>query len=105
MDEVLSVKIITCDYYIAQPISNLDVTYSEFRQKAVKSVPVLRIFGITKAKRKICCNIHNVFPYLFVPCPEADLDKIDPLMKEIAVVRKWDYFFSHKLFNTFILSL
>ncbi|KAG5682944.1 hypothetical protein PVAND_012261 [Polypedilum vanderplanki] len=84
MDNVLSIKIITCDYYNTAPIQNLDVTYSEFRKIDVKNVPVLRIFGITKEKLKICCNIHNVFPYLFVPCPEADLEKIDPLMKEMA---------------------
>ena len=59
-DNILSVKIVTADYYCTYPLTNLDVTHSEFRNSAVKSVPILRIFGITKDKRKICCNIHQV---------------------------------------------
>lgn len=66
MENVLSIKIITCDYYNTAPIQNLDVTYSEFRQIDVKNVPVLRIFGITKEKLKICCNIHNVNMSIFI---------------------------------------
>lgn len=61
MDKVLSVKIVTVDYYSCFPISNLDVTHSEFRNnEQIKAVTVLRVFGITKDKRKICCNIHQV---------------------------------------------
>lgn len=59
-DNILSIKIVTVDYYNTFPIPNLDVTHSEFRNSPVKSVTVLRVFGITKDKRKICCNIHQV---------------------------------------------
>jgi hypothetical protein len=60
MDNILSVKIVTVDYYNTQPIPNLDITHSEFRGNDIKSVPIIRVFGITKKKKKICMNIHNV---------------------------------------------
>lgn len=62
-DSILSIKIVTVDYYSTFPIPNLDVTHSEFRNSPVKSVTVLRVFGVTKDKRKICCNIHQVVNY------------------------------------------
>jgi hypothetical protein len=62
-DNILSIKIVTVDYYSTYPIQNLDVTHSEFRNSAIKSVTVLRVFGVTKDKRKICCNIHQVNKY------------------------------------------
>lgn len=61
MDNILSIKIVTVDYYSAYPISNLDMTNSSFRNnEPVKNCTVIRVFGITKDKRKICCNIHQV---------------------------------------------
>lgn len=59
-DNILSIKIVTVDYYSTFPIANLDVTHSEFRNSPVKTTTVLRVFGVTKDKRKICCNIHQV---------------------------------------------
>lgn len=51
---ILSIKIVSVDHYNAFPIQNLDVNYSDFRESAVKQIPVVRIFGITQNKRKIC---------------------------------------------------
>ena len=44
---MFSVRIVNADYYIASPIKDLDVCYSEFRESGVKKVPVVRIFGAT----------------------------------------------------------
>lgn len=46
---MFAVRIVTADYYLASPIKDLDVCYSEFRESDVKKVPVVRIFGATPA--------------------------------------------------------
>lgn len=58
--KMLSIKIVSVDYYLSYPVSNLDTNYSEYRGAAVKSVPVIRIFGITQNKKKIAANVHEV---------------------------------------------
>lgn len=85
IENILSIKIVSVDHYSCFPIQNLDTTHSEFRKSAVKQVPVIRIFGITQNKKKICANVHGVFPYLYVPCAETDHDKVSRLMSELAV--------------------
>lgn len=64
---MFSVRIVTADYYLAKPIKDLDVCYSEFRESDVKRVPVVRIFGATPAGQKTCLHLHGVFPYIYVP--------------------------------------
>ncbi|XP_028253994.1 DNA polymerase zeta catalytic subunit isoform X2 [Parambassis ranga] len=64
---MFSVRIVTADYYLASPIKDLDVCYSEFRENDVKKVPVVRIFGATPAGQKTCLHLHGVFPYICVP--------------------------------------
>lgn len=81
---MISIKIVSVDYYSSFPIKQLDTTYSEFRKSEVKQVPVIRIFGITKDKKKICANIHGVFPYLYIPCAETNHDKINEFMNDVA---------------------
>ncbi|TNN85427.1 DNA polymerase zeta catalytic subunit [Liparis tanakae] len=46
---MFAVRIVTADFYLATPIKDLDVCYSEFRESGVKKVPVVRIFGATPA--------------------------------------------------------
>lgn len=84
-NNILSIKIVSVDHYSCFPITNLDVTHSEFRKSAVKLVPVIRIFGITQNKKKICANVHGVFPYFYIPCAETDPEKINQLMDDLAV--------------------
>lgn len=51
----------------------------------MKQVPVIRIFGIEKnEKKKVCCNVHGVFPYLYIPCAETNPDKINQFMEDVA---------------------
>ncbi|XP_039981481.1 DNA polymerase zeta catalytic subunit isoform X2 [Xiphias gladius] len=64
---MFAVRIVTADYYLARPIKDLDVCYSEFRESDVKRVPVVRIFGATPAGQKTCLHLHGVFPYIYVP--------------------------------------
>lgn len=84
-NSILSIKIVSVDHYSCFPIQKLDVTQSEFRGSTVKQVPIIRIYGITQNKKKICANVHGVFPYLYVPCAETDHQRIDQLMKDLAV--------------------
>lgn len=64
---MFAVRIVTADYYLASPVKELDVCYSEFRESEVKRVPVVRIFGATPAGQKTCLHLHGVFPYIYVP--------------------------------------
>uniref|UniRef100_A0AAQ5YP79 DNA polymerase zeta catalytic subunit n=1 Tax=Amphiprion ocellaris TaxID=80972 RepID=A0AAQ5YP79_AMPOC len=64
---MFAVRIVTADYYVASPIKDLDVCYSEFRESDVRKVPVVRIFGATPAGQKTCLHLHGVFPYIYVP--------------------------------------
>lgn len=81
---ILSIKIVSVDHYSSFPIQNLDDTRSEFRENIVKQVPVIRIYGITQNKKKICANVHGAFPYFYIPCSETSCEKIDQLMQDIA---------------------
>ncbi|XP_022100801.1 uncharacterized protein LOC110984687 isoform X2 [Acanthaster planci] len=65
---MFSVRIVTVNHYLARPVRDLDVAYSDFRGSEVKQVPVLRIFGATPAGQKTCLHIHGVFPYIYVGC-------------------------------------
>ncbi|XP_055088091.1 DNA polymerase zeta catalytic subunit isoform X2 [Periophthalmus magnuspinnatus] len=64
---MFAVRIVTADYYLASPVKDLDVCYSEFRESEVKRVPVVRIFGATPAGQKTCLHLHGIFPYIYVP--------------------------------------
>lgn len=64
---MFAVRIVTADYYLANPVKELDVCYSEFRESDVRKVPVVRIFGATPAGQKTCLHLHGVFPYIYVP--------------------------------------
>lgn len=46
---MFAVRIVTADFYLASPIKDLDVCYSDFRESDVKKVPVVRVFGATPA--------------------------------------------------------
>ncbi|CAL9691750.1 unnamed protein product [Knipowitschia caucasica] len=64
---MFAVRIVTADYYLASPVKDLDVCYSEFRESDVRRVPVVRVFGATAAGQKTCLHLHGIFPYIYVP--------------------------------------
>ncbi|XP_033118831.1 DNA polymerase zeta catalytic subunit-like isoform X2 [Anneissia japonica] len=66
-DKMLSVRIVTADNYMAEPIPQLDITYSDFRGCEVKRVPVVRVFGATPTGQKTCLHVHGLLPYIYVP--------------------------------------
>ncbi|RLN35611.1 DNA polymerase zeta catalytic subunit isoform X2 [Panicum miliaceum] len=74
---VLSVRIVSIDYYMAPPLPGFDFSRSPFHGEEVEEVPVIRIYGSTPAGQKTCLHIHRVLPYLHVPCPEELLYHID----------------------------
>ncbi|TVU37337.1 hypothetical protein EJB05_10646 [Eragrostis curvula] len=74
---VLSVRIVTLDYYMAPPLPGFDFTRSPFHGEEVEEVPVIRIYGSTPAGQKTCLHVHQVLPYLYVPCPEELLHNIE----------------------------
>ncbi|CAL5085351.1 unnamed protein product [Urochloa decumbens] len=74
---VLSVRIVSIDYYMAPPLPGFDFSRSPFHGEEVEEVPVIRIYGSTPAGQKTCLHIHRVLPYLYVPCPEELLSNLD----------------------------
>ncbi|XP_015117259.1 uncharacterized protein LOC107041289 [Diachasma alloeum] len=64
---MFSVRLVTADSYQAQPLPQLDPTFSVFRGTEIKNVPVIRVFGTTPTGEKTCLHVHGVFPYLYVP--------------------------------------
>ncbi|XP_040381696.1 DNA polymerase zeta catalytic subunit isoform X2 [Oryza brachyantha] len=74
---VLSVRIVSLDYYMAPPLPGFDFSYSQFHGAEVEEVPVIRIYGSTPAGQKTCLHIHRVLPFLYVPCTEDFLHDIE----------------------------
>ncbi|XP_059350922.1 DNA polymerase zeta catalytic subunit-like isoform X2 [Daphnia carinata] len=64
---VVSVRLVSADYYMSNPIPGLDIGYSTYRGLEVKKVPVIRVFGSTSTGHKVCLHVHGVFPYLYIP--------------------------------------
>ena len=79
---VFSCRIVTVDYYLATPLRNIDVCFSEFRFSTVDTVPVICIFGATPAGQKSCVHVHGAFPYLLVPC--LVVDPTDSYLQQLA---------------------
>ncbi|KAF7817900.1 DNA polymerase zeta catalytic subunit isoform X1 [Senna tora] len=70
---MLSVRIVSIDYYMAPPIPGLDICYSSFHGGKVNEIPVVRIYGSTPAGQKTCLHMHRALPYLYVPCADIPL--------------------------------
>ena len=68
---MFSMRIVNSDFYIADPVPELDVCNSKFREDTsttVKTkVPVIRIYGATPRGQKTCLHVHGIFPYIYVP--------------------------------------
>ncbi|CAN6469328.1 unnamed protein product [Victoria cruziana] len=68
---IFSIRVVSLDYYMAPPIPDFDVCYSDFQGQSVSEVPVIRIYGSNLSGQKTCLHVHGVLPYLYVPCSDA----------------------------------
>lgn len=55
-----NLRIVSIDYYMAAPLSGMDVCFSPSEGTAVEKVPVVRIFGSTPSGQKACLHLHRV---------------------------------------------
>ncbi|KAI8378837.1 hypothetical protein EDC96DRAFT_493369 [Choanephora cucurbitarum] len=55
----ISIRIAHLDHYMAKP-GPLDRSYSPFCKKRLNKVPIVRIFGSTRAGQKVCLHVHQV---------------------------------------------
>lgn len=44
---MFSINLVVLDSYQSIPLSELDVTFSDFRGNEIRQVPIIRIFGST----------------------------------------------------------
>uniref|UniRef100_A0A0E0LPJ7 DNA polymerase zeta catalytic subunit n=1 Tax=Oryza punctata TaxID=4537 RepID=A0A0E0LPJ7_ORYPU len=102
---VLSVRIVSLDYYMAPPFPGFDFSYSHFHGGEVEEVPVIRIYGSTPAGQKTCLHIHRVLPFLYVPCKEDLLHNVE---KDSQLIKKeacaWMYPCSSKKVDGAVLN-
>lgn len=63
----ISIRILDADFGLRKFLSGFDHAFSEFQSHHIQRVPVIRIFGITPHGQKVCCHVHGVFPYFYVP--------------------------------------
>nr|CAB3455274.1 unnamed protein product [Digitaria exilis] len=56
---VLSVRIVSIDYYMSPPLPGFDFSRSPFHGEEVEEMPVIRIYGSTPAGQKTCLHIHR----------------------------------------------
>ncbi|KAI9095523.1 ribonuclease H-like domain-containing protein [Phlyctochytrium arcticum] len=75
-DALLSVRIITVDYYLATPNPLMDDAVTQFSGPLTSpfKVPILRFFGVTKHGQKTCVHVHKAYPYFYIKyCGPPDL--------------------------------
>ena len=86
-DAIEKVKVVVMDYYMCSRNESLP------REGAKKhiggccevlnwshgKVPVIRVYGCTPGRQKICLHVHHVYPYLYVryddDLPDENLDQ------------------------------
>uniref|UniRef100_A0A336M6X9 DNA polymerase zeta catalytic subunit n=1 Tax=Culicoides sonorensis TaxID=179676 RepID=A0A336M6X9_CULSO len=85
MDKTVeAIRIVTIDFYLTKPIQGLDSCYSELQNTVIKQVPIIRIFGSNKDGNKVCAHIHGVFPYLYIPFDEKEVDNTGKYFQQLA---------------------
>lgn len=72
-----SLRIVDADYYLEKPIPNIDICFSECRNRDIIKVPVIRIFGSTPQGQKCCLHVHRVFPYFYILIPDDEIFPLD----------------------------
>lgn len=58
---MVSIRIVSVDYYMNPPIQSLDMMYSEFRSTSISHVPVIRIFGSLASGIKVLNTVNKNF--------------------------------------------
>ncbi|XP_063709325.1 DNA polymerase zeta catalytic subunit [Culicoides brevitarsis] len=81
---VEAIRIVTMDYYLTKPIQNLDSCFSELQNTVIKSVPIIRVFGSNKFGQKVCAHIHGVYPYLYVPFDDNNVENHTSYVQQLA---------------------
>jgi len=61
---MFSLRIISTDNAMLEPVPGLDMTYSEFKSSKIYKVPVIRICGTTTAGRIIVTSNNNAIEQL-----------------------------------------
>lgn len=65
---VTEILLVNIDHYMDTPTladCTLKTPYN-ISEKPLDKVPVVRIFGITRSKQRVCLHIHQVWPYIYV---------------------------------------
>lgn len=89
---LFAVRLVNIDVVSTPPVATLDSEWCTFESRAVKRVPVIRLFGSTPAGQHCCVHIHNTLPYFFLDFP-SDLGEVSTTKEKV-------YAYMHRLFNS-----
>ena len=67
--DVFRVRLNCVDHYQANPTvfdPPLPIRNENKQGKSPSKVPVIRVFGATETRQKVCAHIHGAFPYLYI---------------------------------------
>lgn len=76
-----SMRLIEVEPCTTTPIPGLDETWSSLEGRAIKKVPLMRLYGTTPQGQKCSVAVHNVYPYFFLSIPESVLIQCDTAEK------------------------
>ena len=58
----LTFQQVDIDYYMGKPMKGMPGAQSG-------TVPMMRIFGVTRDQNSLCCHVHGFAPYFYVTAP------------------------------------
>lgn len=62
----MKVQAVAFDYYMAKPTRAMPYNRQGMDQQEELVLPVIRVFGPTPGKQKVCVHVHGVLPYMYV---------------------------------------
>ena len=83
---MMEIQVVSYDSYQSEP-TPLDRTFVSFNgietsHQKIQIVPIIRLYAIVE-NAPVMVHVHNVFPYLYVPLPNAKLWSMDEMKKEL----------------------
>ena len=66
-EAAFAVRLVSLEHVSAKPRLHIDPTHSPLTERALRTVPIVRVFGPTPRGQKVCLHMHGSFRYFYVP--------------------------------------